>query len=260
LEEALESFGPGAEKIDGLILDLRTNPGGLLTAGVGVCDAFIDKGLIVSTRGRNKVELESHRATENLAVPLSLPMVVLIDGYSASASEIVAACLQDHHRAAIVGERTWGKGTVQKVYMLEGNRSALRLTFATYWRPSGKDIHKRKDAKDTDDWGVRPDPGMEVILSKELAERLREARLDRDLAVVEESPQEAGQSSKPKAPAPKIEPPVPVPEPDGELKLPTPEPDAEGASPKSGPIEDPQMKRALEVLQEKVAAVRSAKA
>jgi carboxyl-terminal processing protease len=252
LEAALEKFGPGAKKIDGLILDLRANPGGLLTAGVGVCDAFLDKGQIVSTRGRNKIEIESHVADRDLAVPLSLPLVVLIDGYSASASEIVAACLQDHSRAAIVGQRTWGKGTVQKVYMLEGNRSALRLTFATYWRPNGKDIHKRREAKDTDDWGVRPDPGNEVILSKELAERLRETRLERDLLSPEEL--EAGATKDPtkKTPAPtKSDPPIPMPEP--ELSPPAPEPDAEGALPKSGPIEDPQLQRAIEVLRERLA-------
>jgi carboxyl-terminal processing protease len=249
LEAAIETFGPGAQEIDGLILDLRGNPGGLLTAGVGVADAFIDQGLIVSTRGRNKVELEAHHATRNLAAPLSLPLVVLIDGFSASASEIVAAGLQDHGRAAIVGQRSWGKGTVQKVYMLEGNRSALRLTFATYWRPSNKDIHKRRDAKDSDDWGVRPDPGLEVVISKELAERLREQQLERDLEVIEAAKQSGDTSVLPEGKSPLPNPVSPSPE-----TPPAPEPEAEGALPKSIPAEDPQLKRAIEVVKEKVRA------
>jgi carboxyl-terminal processing protease len=238
LKAALETFGPGAKKIDGLILDLRGNPGGLLTAGVGVCDLFLDQGLIVSTRGRGQKELERHTARPDLAVPKSLPIVVLVDSYSASASEIVAACLQDHERAAICGQRTYGKGTVQKVYMLEGNRSALRLTFATYWRPNNKDIHKRKDALDSDDWGVRPDPGLEVVISKELRDQLVEARLNRDLAAIDGEPDPAPSSPATKQPAAPNLPPIPEPEPD----------DADPAQETKPPPEDPQLKKALEHL------------
>jgi carboxyl-terminal processing protease len=249
LQAALETYGPGANKIDGLILDLRSNPGGLLTAGVGVCDALLDKGVIVSTRGRGKVELESHQAKPDLSVPLTLPVVVLVDNYSASASEIVAACLQDHGRATIIGQRTYGKGTVQKVYMLEGNKSALRLTFATYWRPNNKDIHKRKGAKDSDDWGVRPDEGQEIVISKELREQLLEARLNRDLnvidGVVETSPPKT-ETSKPKSEGPTSPPGIPVPEPDPDEINPA---DAQKPVP-----EDPQLKRAIEVLHAKRAS------
>ena len=243
LKAALETFGPGANKIDGLILDLRSNPGGLLTAGVGVCDAFLDDGLIVSTRGRGKVELEAHRAKPDLAVPKTLPLVVLVDSYSASASEIVAACLQDHERATIIGQRTYGKGTVQKVYMLEGNKSALRLTFATYWRPNNKDIHKRKGAKDTDDWGVRPDPGQEIVISKELREQLLEARLERDLNMID------GVTKEPAAP------PANEPQDSTAPKIPVPEPDPDEINPanvqKPAPV-DPHLKRAIEVLLKKM--------
>jgi carboxyl-terminal processing protease len=247
LQEALETFGPGAQNIDGLLLDLRGNPGGLLTAGVGVCDAFLDEGLIVSTRGRGRVELESHQAHADLSVPKTLPIVVIVDSYSASASEIVAACLQDHSRAAIAGQRTYGKGTVQKVYMLEGNRSALRLTFATYWRPSGKDIHKRKDAKDSDDWGVRPDPGLEVVISKELREQLMEARLNRDLTAIE------GNDSNQPAAGPKPKPPMPPPEEPASNpeRPPIPEPEPDDTNPaavKKPPPEDPQLTKAIEHL------------
>jgi len=243
LKAALETFGPGAKDIDGLIIDMRGNAGGLLTSAVGVCDAFLDQGLIVSTRGRNKVELEAHHAKSDLVVPKSLPMLVLVDGFSASASEIVAACLQDDGRAVVAGQRSWGKGTVQKVYMLEGNKSALRLTFATYWRPSGKDIHKRRDAKDTDDWGVRPDEGLEVIIGKELQEKLYKLRNERDISAVEgheptipsRKPAE-GNSAKP-------EPPMPEPG-NSDGMPPIPEPDAE--LPINVPVDDPQLQRAIE--------------
>lgn len=244
---ALETYGPGANKIDGLILDLRSNPGGLLTAGVGVCDALLDKGLIVSTRGRGKIELESHQAKSDLSVPLTLPIVVLVDNYSASASEIVAACLQDHGRATIIGQRTYGKGTVQKVYMLEGNKSALRLTFATYWRPNNKDIHKRKGAKDTDDWGVRPDEGQEIVITKELREQLLEARLNRDLNVIDG----VAETSPPPAETPKPKPDEKPTSPD----IPVPEADPDEINPANIPKavpEDPQLKRAIEVLHAKV--------
>ncbi|QDU29699.1 Carboxy-terminal processing protease CtpB precursor [Anatilimnocola aggregata] len=243
LKTALETFGPGAKKIDGLIIDLRGNAGGLLTAAVGVCDAFLDTGLIVSTRGRNKVELEAHNARSDLAIPKNLPVIVLVDGFSASASEIVAACLQDHDRAMVAGQRSWGKGTVQKVYMLEGNKSALRLTFATYWRPSGKDIHKRRDAKDTDDWGVRPDEGLEVLISKELQEKLYQQRAERDVSAVEgmePADSKPGKSEPPKAETkkPDSEDSTPVP--------PIPEPEPEGDTTGKAPVEDPQLQRAIE--------------
>ena len=240
LQAALERFGPGAKQVDGLILDLRGNPGGLLTAGVGVCDAFLDNGLIVSTRGRGKVELEAHTAKPDLSVPNSLPIAVLVDSYSASASEIVAACLQDHHRATIIGQRTYGKGTVQKVYMLEGNKSALRLTFATYWRPNNKDIHKRKGAKDSDDWGVRPDEGQAVVISKELREQLLEARLNRDLDVIDGVNDTPMKEETPKPKPAETSPPIPTPEPD---------PDEVNPADVVKPVpEDPQLKRAVEFL------------
>ena len=108
-------------------------------------------------------------------------MVVLVDRYSASASEIVAACLQDHQRAAIAGQRTWGKGTVQNVIQLEHGTSALKLTTASYWRPNGQNIHRGKDAREEDDWGVRPSPGLEVVLTDEQYRALYEQRSARDV-------------------------------------------------------------------------------
>ena len=85
---------------------------------------------------------------------------MLVNRYSASASEIVSACLQDHHRAVVIGERTWGKGSVQNVIELEGGRSALKLTTASYQRPNGKNIHRFPDAKETDEWGVHARHGL----------------------------------------------------------------------------------------------------
>jgi len=152
-----------AAKLRGLILDLRFNPGGLLSAAIEVSDLFISEGRIVSTKGRNSPERVWDAHKEGTFA--GFPMVVLVNRYSASASEIVAACLQDHKRAAIIGERTWGKGSVQNVIELEDGRSALKLTTASYRRPNGKNIHRFPDAKDTDEWGVMPDKGFEIKLS-----------------------------------------------------------------------------------------------
>ena len=161
----------------GLIIDLRQNPGGLLETAVEVCDLFLSSGDIVSIRGRDKLVARRYEAKNGTLVSPDLPLAILVDHYSASASEIVSACLQDHERAIIIGERSWGKGTVQSVLELEGGRSALRLTTATYWRPSGKNIHRLAKSKTTDDWGVSPNEGYEVKFEKdEFLNVLRERR------------------------------------------------------------------------------------
>jgi carboxyl-terminal processing protease len=178
LQRVLESLNGS---IDGLILDLRGNAGGLLTAAVDVCDMFIPDGkLIVSTRGRDPAQYRNYEATKPAIVDANLPMVVLVDRFSASASEIVAACLQDYGRGAIVGERTWGKGTVQNVLELEGGRSAIRLTTQTYWRPSGKNIHRHRNASEDEEWGVQPAPENLVPLTVEQYRQLAEQRGLRD--------------------------------------------------------------------------------
>ena len=120
LQAALDAVR--ADSVQGLILDLRDNAGGLLPAAVETCDLFLPKGcLIVSIRGRHPGLEDVHESTGQ-GVVLDLPIVVLVNRYSASASEIVAACLQDHQRAVIVGQRTWGKGTVQHVIPIESGR------------------------------------------------------------------------------------------------------------------------------------------
>ncbi len=164
----------------GLILDLRFNPGGLLNAAVQVCDMFVAQGRIVSTRGRNGVEAKVFDAHRN-GTRTGFPMAVIINHDSASASEIVAACLQDHRRATVVGERSYGKGSVQDVIQLEGGTSALKLTVASYWRPSGKNIHRFSNAKDTDVWGVMPDPGHVVKLEGDELEKALKYRQQRDV-------------------------------------------------------------------------------
>ena len=179
----------------GLILDLRDNPGGPLPAAIGVCDLFIPSGLIVSTRGRDGGKLDTWEATGK-GPCTKLPLVVLVNQQSASASEIVAACLQDHPRAAIVGQRTYGKGTVQKIIELDDRWGALKLTTASYWRPSNRNIHRRRDAEENEDWGVRPDPGCEVRVEGDDLTRLRLWRMRRDVAKLGQTAGEASGEEK----------------------------------------------------------------
>ena len=165
----------------GVILDMRNNPGGLLQGAEEVCDLFLPKGAtIVTTRGRDERVQRKAEATGSGQYQ-QLPLVVLVNDKSASAAEIVAACLQDHKRASVVGERTWGKGTVQNVIPLEGGRSLLKLTIASYWRPSGKNIHRLESSIADDEWGVKPSAGHEVKLDEEQTASMEEARRRRDV-------------------------------------------------------------------------------
>ena len=168
------------EGMQGLVLDLRFDPGGLFSQATEIADMFIDGGTIVSTKGRNTTE-RTWEAKKEGTFP-NFPMAVIVNHYSASASEIVAACLQDHHRAVIVGERSWGKGSVQNVIELEGGTSALKLTTASYHRPSGKNIHRFPGASESDAWGVMPDPGYEVKFTpRETREYIDNYRRERDI-------------------------------------------------------------------------------
>jgi carboxyl-terminal processing protease len=125
-------------RLRGVVLDLRSNPGGLLESAVEVSDAFLDEGLIVSTRGRVASANERYEATRG-DIAGGSPLVVLVDGGTASAAEIVAGALKDHHRAVVLGQRTFGKGSVQSVLPLEGG-DALKLTTARYYTPAGISI------------------------------------------------------------------------------------------------------------------------
>jgi carboxyl-terminal processing protease len=207
-------------------VDLRDNAGGLLDAAVEVCDLFLDAGVIVSTSGRDGRVRSSYSASpDTTRVPADVPMAVLVNTLSASASEIVAACLQDHRRAVVVGTRTWGKGTVQNIFELEGGRSALKLTTAGYLRPSGKNIHRPKDAKESEVWGVLPNPGFDVPISEDEARLVFEWRQERD-SVPTSRPHGTSPVAAKSAPAPP----------------------AEGKS-----LNDRQLRRAIEYLEQQIA-------
>ena len=152
-----------SEGVRGLILDLRNDPGGFLDQAVQVADMFIDSGVIVSTRRRHN-QISSVFYAKREGTLHDFPMAVLINEYTASAGEIVAACLQDHSRAVVIGQRSFGKGTIQEPIELESNHGILKLTTGTYWRPSEKDINRRKGDDENDEWGVKPDEGYEVSL------------------------------------------------------------------------------------------------
>jgi len=130
------------DKLKGYILDLRNNPGGLLDQSIDVVNAFVDRGEIVSTRGRNADDAQRFNARPGGDLSGGKPMVVLINGGSASASEIVAGALQDHKRATLIGTRSFGKGSVQTIMPL-GQDGALRLTTARYYTPSGRSIQAK---------------------------------------------------------------------------------------------------------------------
>ncbi|MBX3432147.1 MAG: PDZ domain-containing protein [Pirellulales bacterium] len=167
LETILARLADEPEGLDGLTIDLRGNPGGSLEAAVGVSDLFLRAGRpIVTTRGR-RGEIEERFVSTEAGDHSYLPIAAIIDQDSASASEILAAALQDYDRADVVGTRSYGKGTVQRVMRLEGGRSLLKLTSATYWRPSGKNIHRMPEDDDDAQWGVAPTPGCEVKLDKD---------------------------------------------------------------------------------------------
>ncbi|MBR1141788.1 MULTISPECIES: S41 family peptidase [unclassified Bradyrhizobium] len=132
----------GADKLKGFIIDMRNNPGGLLEEAVTVSDTFLERGEIVSTRGRNAEETQ-RRAAHVGDLTKGKPVIVLINGGSASASEIVAGALQDHKRATLIGTRSFGKGSVQTIIPLGSGNGALRLTTARYYTPSGKSIQAK---------------------------------------------------------------------------------------------------------------------
>jgi len=236
-----------AQGAKGLVLDLRDNPGGLLSAAVEISDLFVDEGVIVSTKGRNTVD-KVYRAKKDEKFP-NIPMAVLVNGGSASASEILSACLQDDNRAVVVGSRSFGKGSVQNIIELEDGNSVLKLTVATYFRPSGKNIHKFKNAKDEDEWGVKPNPGLEVKLTPKEYIAWALGRRDRDLLSSANPPKVV----EPKGDAPKDEPK----DKDEAAK----DKDKEKAeTPRSKqPFVDKQLDKALEVVREKIKAAIASK-
>lgn len=155
--------------LNGLVIDVRNNPGGSLAAVVEMCELFVGKEDIVTTKERDMPNY-TYRGEKN--GDKSYPIVVLINGYSASASEILAACLQDHGRATVIGERSYGKGSVQRVRPYPLTEGRLKYTDARYYPPSGRNIDKVAAEQDPtlkqrDEWGVKPDAGFEVKLTRE---------------------------------------------------------------------------------------------
>jgi len=172
LEKSLQSIAQDGIVLRGLIIDLRNNPGGVLQPAVEMADGFLNEGLIVSTKGRNSTMQLEFTASEGEWLP-GVPLIVLVDRGSASASEVLAGALQDHGRALIVGERTFGKGSVQSILPLR-NGSGIKLTTARYYTPSGRSIQAE---------GIRPDLVVEhVEIVDANDQRLREADLDRHLS------------------------------------------------------------------------------
>ena len=182
LIKAISNFQSQGE-FNGLILDLRNNPGGVLSAAIEVTDAFINEGLIVSTKGRDEF-LDSKYEATNETVLADQPIVVLINGGSASAAEIVAGALQDHERAVLIGTPSFGKGSVQTILALE-NEYALKLTTALYYTPNGRSIQAT---------GIQPT--IQVSEGEALIEtdtRIREADLPKHL---ENASEQSGSSDK----------------------------------------------------------------
>lgn len=155
------------EGAKGVVLDLRFNPGGYLDVAVDICDMFVDDGVIVSIRPGNSRANERIIKGKSSGSYLNFPMVCLVNDGSASGSEILAGCLQDHGRAVIMGERSFGKGSVQNVEKFPLTGGKIKLTTATFWPPSGKNLNKSSTTgKEEEDWGVRPDKGYALKLER----------------------------------------------------------------------------------------------
>ncbi len=195
LEAAVKTLKQQAgDKLAGIVLDLRNNPGGLLDQAVAVSNAFLDQGEIVSIRGRRTQDSRRFEAQSGRDLVRGLPIVVLINGGSASASEIVAGALQDHHRAVLLGTRSFGKGSVQTVLPVKESGGAIRLTTALYFTPSGRSIQAT---------GIEPDVVVEPakIEKVAVAERLHEADLRGALKNTDQEAQDKAKSQA--APTPK---------------------------------------------------------
>jgi carboxyl-terminal processing protease len=190
LDKAAEELKAAGAK--GVILDLRYNPGGLLTAATEVSDKFLKDGVIVSTHADRETPNSPTVATaKDDHDELEQPMVVLVNQYSASASEIVSGCLKDHHRALVVGERTFGKGSVQMLFPLENRKAYLKLTTSHYYLPSGRCLHREENSTE---WGV--DPDVKVEMTPEQMRTAIDARQELDIIRDANSPPAQGAQEK----------------------------------------------------------------
>jgi len=210
LKDTLAEIKAGGKPVQGLILDLRNNPGGLLDQAVKVSDLFLDSGLIVYTQGRVESQNMKFEAHSSVEFDKKLPMVVLVNHGSASASEIVAGALQDHNRALVLGVQTFGKGSVQTIIPLE-DESALRLTTALYYTPKGTSIQAKGI---TPDVVVEEEP-VEINESKENNAKKQEFMREKDLLRhLEEKapPEETTKTEEQKEPEEKEKPKVEAPD------------------------------------------------
>ena len=239
LESAIKNLKNkiGSEKIKGYVVDLRNNPGGLLDQAVSVSDTFLDRGEIVSTRSRRAEETQRYNAKPGDLTD-GKPLVVIINDGSASASEIVAGALQDHHRAILLGTKSFGKGSVQTIIPLARGESAMRLTTARYYTPSGRSIQAK---------GVVPDIEVQPAKVETLAQRgFRRAEGDLPGALKNPDAGEEPKKDEPaKAePAKKEEPAKP-----GAAPAPGAKADPAKKDEKSATEDDYQLRRALDLLQ-----------
>jgi len=167
------------QNMKSLILDLRNNSGGYLSHAVSIADAFIDAGSIVSSRYRNPDQEDVKKATSYGTYDNNLPLVVLINSLSASASEIVSGALKDNHRALLIGTRTFGKGSVQTIQSLQSNDAQMKMTVAYYYLPSGRRVHRDPKDKSNEDYGVMPD--IELEMTGKQLEKLYRVQRDSEI-------------------------------------------------------------------------------
>ena len=227
LHKAVEDLeGQLGASLKGMVVDLRNNPGGLLEQAVAVADVFLDRGEIVSTRGRRSDSIQRFNARRGDETD-GRPMVVLINGGSASASEIVAGALQDHGRAIVMGTPSFGKGSVQTIMPLPGH-GAIRLTTARYYTPAGTSIQAK---------GIVPDIEVQQSHVEVIDEGVARREADLRGRLENEEPDEGSDAAAPDAAAPDAAPPDTVSDADG------------GAEPdQSAPAEDYQLARAVDLL------------
>ena len=170
----------------GLVIDLRGNSGGMLQAGIAVCDLFLEDGLIAAVANdrlkdrSNRKQLQQEWAATPGQVLEGTPIAILVDEFTASVAEIVAACLQDHKRATIVGSRSFGNASVQTITTLSSGPGAIRLTTNEYQRPSGTSLNRLSTSRDSDAWGVRPDSNFAFSPTRKQLEDWITWRQDRD--------------------------------------------------------------------------------
>ncbi len=175
----------------GFVLDLRDNSGGLASAAIAIADRFLDRGRIAMFKGRSESEAKDATPGARLTVPLAL----LVSPQTTAAAELVAAALQDNHRALVIGARTYGKGVVLKVFPLEADRGAVKLTVAQYERPSGVPIERHMPGSDPDSGGVSPDPAMTTAATEEQWAEWSNALLAHD-QLVSLVPEESSESPR----------------------------------------------------------------